>query len=158
MPAMRSGRVSTRTSLLPLSSRPCAARRAPRKSASVKGWRWIIVPMAPSRTRIRFARRSSSCFSTSRFIGHALATKPTNARKQTNLLVFVFSCFRVFRGVFRPCRDQYRERIAGLSRADADADVGQARGGQHPLELGVVEPEAAVAELHPDPVFLMRAQ
>src|SRR5918993_1968738 len=57
---MMSGRVSTSMSLLPRSSFGCDLKRSPRKSSSVSLWRWIIVPIAPSRTRIRSARRCSS--------------------------------------------------------------------------------------------------
>src|SRR5687768_17104077 len=57
---MMSGRVSTSMSLLPRSSFGCDLNRSPRKSASVSLWRWIIVPIAPSSTRIRSERRCSS--------------------------------------------------------------------------------------------------
>src|ERR671911_1390865 len=57
---MISGRVSTSMSLLPRSSFGCDLNRSPRKSSSVSLWRWIIVPIAPSSTRIRCERRCSS--------------------------------------------------------------------------------------------------
>ena len=50
---MTSGRVSTSRSLSPRRSRAWPAKRSPRKSASVRLRRWIIVPIAPSRTRMR---------------------------------------------------------------------------------------------------------
>src|SRR5688572_6283393 len=49
MPAMASGRVRTRFSLQPSSA-------APPKSAGPRSNCWIIVPMAPSRTRMRSRR------------------------------------------------------------------------------------------------------
>ena len=53
------------------------------------------------------------------------------------------SCVRfVAEPVLRARRDQHRERIAGLARADADLHVAEARGGQHALQLLVVEAEA----------------
>ena len=58
MPPMTSGRVSASTSPLPFRSRGWARNRSPRKSASVSLWRWIIVPMAPSRSRMRLASRA----------------------------------------------------------------------------------------------------
>ena len=88
------------------------ANRSPRKSASVSWCRWIIVPIAPSRTRIRFASSASSCRrGRQAVIGHSWSS--------------CRSCLRAV--VFGPARDQHRERIAGLARADADLDVGRAR-------------------------------
>src|SRR5262245_42213574 len=54
---MISGRVRQRRSLHPLRSRGWSLNRSPRKSASPSRYDWIIVPMAPSRTRIRSRSR-----------------------------------------------------------------------------------------------------
>src|SRR5271156_2568381 len=48
-----SGRLRLRRSLLPRTSRFQASKRAPRKAPSSRRSAWIIVPMAPSSTRIR---------------------------------------------------------------------------------------------------------
>ena len=113
---MTSGRVSTSTSLLPRRSFGWSSNRSPRKSASVSWCRWIIVPIAPSRTRIRLARSASSCVRTLGVMGFRVlrAFRVSSSRRLTS------------------GRDQHGERIAGLARADADLDVGQARRGQHP--------------------------
>src|SRR3954471_2827346 len=57
---MMSGRVSVKRSLLPRRSLGCARSRSPRKSASSRAYDWIIVPMAPSRTRMRCASAARS--------------------------------------------------------------------------------------------------
>src|SRR6185295_18264205 len=140
-----SGRVNVSRSLLPRSSFECDAKRWPRKSASVSWWRWIMVPIAPSRTRIRSASSASSWCRTSGFIGAPLS-------------LVVHACARGRRRAFGGGGNQDRERVAGLARADADSDVGQAGRGQHPLQLLVVEPEPPIAELGAHPFFLVGAQ
>ncbi len=65
MARMTSGRVSERSSLLPLRSLPWSRKRSPRNSASPSLYRWIIVPIAPSSTTMRSsskALRRSSAF------------------------------------------------------------------------------------------------
>src|SRR5665213_1540658 len=52
---MASGLVRMRRSLLPRRSRGQSLKRSPRKSASLSFRFWMSVPMAPSRTRMRFA-------------------------------------------------------------------------------------------------------
>src|ERR1700729_1303410 len=63
-----SGRLRLRRSLLPRTSRFQASKRAPRKPCSSRPSAWIIVPMAPSSTRIRSAaaRRSAASFGETR--------------------------------------------------------------------------------------------
>src|SRR6185369_504010 len=53
MPAITAGCVRTRMSLLPWRSCPWSRKRSPRNAASSSLWRWTIVPMPPSRTRMR---------------------------------------------------------------------------------------------------------
>src|SRR5690242_7228272 len=53
MALIASGWVRIRRSLLPLTSRWKSAKRAPRKPASSSASAWIMVPMAPSSTRMR---------------------------------------------------------------------------------------------------------
>src|SRR5579871_230483 len=125
---MMSGRVSTRRSLLPRTSRAWRANRSPRKSCSVSLCRCTIVPIAPSSTRMRDARSASSCW------------------------------LRSFAMRFGPAGDQHRERIARFARADADVHVRQAGADEQPLQLVVVEAETAVAELAAHPFFLMPTQ
>src|SRR5580692_2878681 len=60
MARMESGRVSTSRSLLPRTSRFQASKRAPRKSCSSRRSAWIMVPIAPSSTKMRSA---ASCLS-----------------------------------------------------------------------------------------------
>src|SRR5580698_6021607 len=55
MARIASGRVRISKSLLPRTSRFQASKRAPRKPCSSRRSAWIIVPMAPSSTRIRSA-------------------------------------------------------------------------------------------------------
>src|ERR1700751_5491514 len=53
MSVIASGWVRIRRSLLPLMSRWKSAKRGPRNAASSNCRPWIIVPMAPSSTRMR---------------------------------------------------------------------------------------------------------
>src|SRR5262245_37596214 len=124
---MTSGRVSTRRSLLPRRSFVWLANRAPLKSSSLRRRRWILVPMAPSSMRIRRANSSVSVWLMSSDF-------------------FLFSRPRGHGG-FRAGGDEHGERIAGFARADADFHVSQSRRLQHPLQLAVVEPQGAIAEL-----------
>src|SRR5580698_8246672 len=55
MARMASGRVSMSRSLLPRTSRFQASKRAPRKPCSSRRSAWIMVPIAPSSTRMRSA-------------------------------------------------------------------------------------------------------
>src|SRR6185369_9447149 len=135
--ATMSGRVSTRTSLLPRRSFGWSLNRWPRKSASVSWCRCTIVPIAPSSTRIRLARSASSCVRTLEVMGFRLP-----------------GAFGVVSGGLDAGRHEHRKRIAGLSRADTHLDVGQARRGEHPPELLVRESEAPVAELRAHPLLV----
>src|SRR5215472_3626895 len=128
MPLMTSGRVSTSRSLLPRSSRAWLANRWPRKSASVSLCRCTIVPIAPSRTRIREA----SCESRSPLRSSAMGFCSTG--------------------------DQHRERIAGLARADADLHVQEASTDKQLFQLVVIEAKTPVAELSAHPLFVMAAE
>src|SRR5215472_11492337 len=125
MPLMTSGRVSTSRSLLPRSSRAWLANRWPRKSASVSWCRCTIVPIAPSRTRIRDA----SCESR--------------------------SALRSFAMGFCSAGDQHRERIAGFARADADLHVREAGTDEQPLQLVVIKAKTPVAKLAAHPLLVM---
>src|SRR5581483_808653 len=128
MPAMTSGRVSVSRSLLPRSSRTCDAKRAPRKSASASVCRWIIVPIAPSRTRMREASSESR------------------------------SALGSFAMWFGSAGDQHRERIARLARADADLHIREPGADEQLLQFVVVEAEAPIAELAAHPFFVMPPQ
>jgi hypothetical protein len=56
MPSIMSGRVRESRSLLPFKSCGWLLKRSPRKSASLSGCCWIIVPIAPSRRAIRCSK------------------------------------------------------------------------------------------------------
>src|SRR5262249_31506057 len=63
MSRIASGLVRLSRSLLPRTSRFQASKRAPRNSSSSSLSAWIIVPMAPSSTRMRSRASSRSCVS-----------------------------------------------------------------------------------------------
>src|SRR5262249_46106414 len=137
MALITSGRVNTSRSLLPRTSRPWSANRAPRKSSSVRRRRWIIVPMAPSRMRIRRVSNSVS-------------------------LWLMALCFFLLLW-FRDCRfgarcDEHRKWIAGFAGTDAHFDVAQAGGLQHPFQFSVVESQGAIAQLGAHPFLAMFTQ
>ena len=80
MPRMTSGRVRQRRSLLPWRSFGWSLNCSPRKSASLSFARWIIVPIAPSRTRIRSSRScAQAVFRRGRHFALHLAQTPKNA-------------------------------------------------------------------------------
>ena len=139
MPLMTSGRVSTRRSLSPLRSRGWAANRWPRKSASVRPWRCTIVPIAPSRTRIRSRRMASS---TSRVRCSAIVDPYLSWRRGTAALP---------RAALHAARNRDGEGAAGFARPELQPDVPQARPAHHGVErlVGEAEPVIAEAVLHP---------
>src|SRR3989304_5201619 len=65
MSRIGSGRVRLRRSLFPLTSRFRASKRAPRNAVSSSPNDWIMVPMAPSSTRMRSAASARSSRSSS---------------------------------------------------------------------------------------------
>src|SRR2546426_6089182 len=159
MPAITSGRVRTSRSLSPLRSCEWFLKRSPRKSASVRSWRWIIVPIAPSRTRIRFASNPFNVFRTSGFIDRPLATKARKREEKEDgsWFGFVPSCFRSCICFCARC-DEHRERIAGAACADADLHLRQTSRHQHSPQLVVVEAQHAIAQLRAYPVLRLSAQ
>src|SRR5262249_36557098 len=137
MSLITSGRVSTSRSLLPLTSRPWSANRAPRKSSSVNRRRWIIVPMAPSRMRIRRASSSVSLWLMA-------------------LCFFLLLWFRDCR--FRARGDEHGKWIAGFARTNAHLDVAQPSRLQHAFQFAVVESQGAIAQLGAHPLLAMFPQ
>src|SRR3970040_638481 len=71
MSRIGSGRVRLRRSLFPLTSRFQASKRAPRNAVSSSPNDWIMVPMAPSSTRMRSAASARSSRSSSETGGTA---------------------------------------------------------------------------------------
>src|SRR5580692_4423808 len=76
-----SGRLRLSKSLLPRTSRFQASKRAPRKPSSSRLSAWIIVPMAPSSTRMRSAASRRSVVSVADFLD-------TNATMDLRTLLF----------------------------------------------------------------------
>src|SRR6202042_174399 len=152
MERMASGCVRLSRSLLPRTSRFQASKRAPRNASSSSRSAWIIVPMAPSRTRMRSAasRRSvDSAFDVgaSLFIG---------------LRALLHSCGsrRAGRAMVRPHAEQVADRINkigavhGVKMEVSDAVIdeidhlfgGDGRGDQLPRRRIVVETVEAVGK------------
>ena len=117
---MTSGRVSTSRSLSPFRSCGCAREAL----AAEVGFRQLVPldhrPHRAVEDEDALREQAVECFRTSEH-SSPLCTKTRNV-----FWVFVPSCLRGD-GRLRSRRDQHRERIAGLARADADADVATVR-------------------------------
>src|SRR5207302_6674315 len=130
-----SGRVSTSRSLLPRSSFACDLNRSPRKSSSVSLWRWIIVPIAPSRTRIR-------------------CNSSVSSRVRTEGMVISMN---IVAG-WPAAGDQHRKGMAGQAGAGAHRDVFEPGAFEEPRDLFVFEPEPAIAHAIAHPGLIVLAQ
>src|SRR5436190_578476 len=147
MSPITSGRVRISRSLLPWRSFGWSAKRRPRKSASVSLRRWIIVPIAPSRIRMRPASARSSAF-------HCGGRRSGDEGRLSGMSGRPL-CSR--RG-FDAAGNQHDEGIAGAAGADGDLDVARAGVAQQPGELVVFETQPLVAEPLADPLLGMLAQ
>src|SRR6202163_1019722 len=96
-----SGRLRLSRSLLPRTSRFQASKRAPRKLSSSRLSAWIMVPMAPSSTRMRSAASRRSVVSVANFFD-------TDATMNLRALLFRFDRFLPLIG---PQPEQVADRV-----------------------------------------------
>src|SRR5438132_7635278 len=130
-----SGRVSTSRSLLPRSSFACDLNRSPRKSSSVSLWRWIIVPIAPSRTRIR-------------------CNSSVSSRVRTEGIVISMN---IVAG-FHAAGDEYRKGIAGQAGTGAHRHMLEPGTFEESRDLFIFEPEPSIAHAIAYPGLIVLAQ
>ena len=115
--------------------------RSPRKSASVSWCRWIIVPIAPSRTRMRVARRASSCARTLGVMVWCVWCPSSVSRR-----ALVPDAISTVNG--SPALRAPTPTLTSASPAAASIR----------LQLVVGEAEPAIAELGAHPLLVVRAQ
>src|SRR5690349_3682069 len=130
MSPMTFGLVMTSRSLQPLRSRDQSAKRSPRYAASFSLCCWIMVPMAPSSTTMRWENKSRSAWARSTWV------------------FAVISGTRQFAFIARPHTERVADRVGQL-RAVQRVDLLDGDGRRNQLaRLGVVL-EAVEAMLQP---------
>src|SRR5437867_986073 len=133
-----SGRVRISRSLLPRRSFEWSLNRSPRKSASPSVWRWIIVPIAPSRRRMRVASARS------RALTRGCRVRNAGCRLSGMSRVGLSST-----------GNEHREGVALAAGADRHPYIGQSGLLQQLRQLVVFEAEPRVAETLADPALFV---